>query len=429
MGSQKQASMKKICLLGGSNSVLKEGLKKGLCREGDLNLALGASTSLQNIYALAANDISECDVIVSESNVNDIHTLIVLGNTEKQGYHIDLIKENITNLYREMYRLNKVVVSIIIPVIMPAHQKIIDDINNHHRALAEKYGFYLVDLDHHFRDYPASDRNTEKIIPEPVHPISGFMYLLGQNLRSFLEGLDTPAASPLFESQYVAVKPEGDCEKSNSAFQRDLRKIDGAGLELDIGDAQLVGIETWCDDQSEIYIRSSQQLIVKQFGRNLCFNEILGKATGNISLASNVGTSLGTTEVTIGPPGKTELHHEVMVSGLLLKKPYEQDMECPELEEGQAKNLDSVIPDEDLFISSITHFVTINPSLNKDIDLIRDIAIELEKTDLNLSLKLMKIVHSLRPDGPLPVAKIRQYEAQLNALKIAAKSAELHGNL
>jgi hypothetical protein len=47
----------KICLLGGSNSVLKYGLKIGLCREGDLNLAVGASSSLQNIHALASKAV------------------------------------------------------------------------------------------------------------------------------------------------------------------------------------------------------------------------------------------------------------------------------------------------------------------------------------------------------------------------------------
>lgn len=432
-----QKTIKKVCLLGGSNSVLNEGLKKGLCRERDLNLALGASTSLQNLYSLASNDISACDVIISESNVNDIHTLVILGNQEKQCYHIDLIKENISNLYGEMHRLNKVAVIIIMPIIMPAQQTIIDDINNHHRALAEKYGFYLVDLDHHFRDYSASDSDTKKIIPDLGHPISGFMCLLGQNLRSFLEGLDTPAASPLFESQFVAVKLEGDCEKSDGLYQRVLRKINGAGLELDIGDAQLIGIETWGDDQSELHIRSDEKLIVKQFKRNLSFNEILGDVTGKISLSSNVGKSPGTTEVSIGALHKAELHHSVMVSGLLLKKLPEENAKQIGLREKQAKrgrqakgrkqvkpqvkSLSAVIPNENTFISSVTHFITRNPTFNRDIDSIRDIAIELEKVDLQLSLKLMKVVHGLRPDGPLPVVKIRQYESQLNALKNAVE--------
>lgn len=417
--------MKKVCLLGGSNSLLEAGLRKGLYQEGDLNLALGATTSLQNIYSLASNDVSEYDVIVSESNVNDIQAVT------SAGYSINLIKENISNLYREIYRLNKVAIIIIVPAQnyeeKPAPQKliqeIIDDINNHHRTLAEKYGFYLVDIASHFRNHSINVLDAKKIQPDWLHPIDGFMCLLGFNLRSFIEGLDTPLASPLFESQYLVIKPDGDYEKSNSFFKRKLKKLNGDDLKIDIGSSILVGIETWSDDQSEIHIQSNKNLIVKQFGDRLSFNEVIGEASGSISLRSNVGESSGTTEKSINIISKTEVRHDVILSGLLLKKPHEANAKRIKSGKKQTKHLDAVIPDVSIFISAIAHFLMINSSstpstpptsvLNDDIDLIRNIAIELEETDLHKSLQLMRVAYKLRPEGPAIKAKVLQYESQL----------------
>lgn len=70
----------KICLLGGSNSIIKNGLSFGLCGQDDLQLAIGASASLQNIHAITSNqsEIEGCDFIVNESNVNDIYNIYIM---------------------------------------------------------------------------------------------------------------------------------------------------------------------------------------------------------------------------------------------------------------------------------------------------------------------------------------------------------------
>lgn len=52
--------MKNIILLGGSNSVMVNGLQKGLREYANVtNLALGSSTSLQNLYELKREKIKK----------------------------------------------------------------------------------------------------------------------------------------------------------------------------------------------------------------------------------------------------------------------------------------------------------------------------------------------------------------------------------
>ena len=52
--------MKNIILLGGSNSVMVNGLQKGLREYANVtNLALGATTSIQNLYELKREKIKK----------------------------------------------------------------------------------------------------------------------------------------------------------------------------------------------------------------------------------------------------------------------------------------------------------------------------------------------------------------------------------
>ena len=69
--------MKNIVLLGGSNSVMVNGLQKGLREYANVtNLALGGTTSIQNLYELYRpknqEAIKNADLIITESNINDI---------------------------------------------------------------------------------------------------------------------------------------------------------------------------------------------------------------------------------------------------------------------------------------------------------------------------------------------------------------------
>ncbi|EAJ9572441.1 hypothetical protein E5B80_08620 [Campylobacter coli] len=67
-----------VVLLGGSNSVMVNGLQKGLRQENVnlTNLALGACSSIQNLYELKRERnrefLDSADLIITESNINEI---------------------------------------------------------------------------------------------------------------------------------------------------------------------------------------------------------------------------------------------------------------------------------------------------------------------------------------------------------------------
>ena len=101
-------------LLGGSNSILKNGLSKGLSTSVKLiNFALGASSSLQNLHSLIryAEEIGTLDVIFSESNVNDFHSAWL---TE---INISVVLKNIDRYYQELNFACQNVVVLVLPLV------------------------------------------------------------------------------------------------------------------------------------------------------------------------------------------------------------------------------------------------------------------------------------------------------------------------
>lgn len=107
-----------IVLLGGSNSVMVNGLQKGLRGENVklTNLALGSSISLQNLYELKREKNQEflqvADLIITESNINEI--------ANHHGYSfvpLSIILASVHWLYEELYRLKKKYSSCFCPII------------------------------------------------------------------------------------------------------------------------------------------------------------------------------------------------------------------------------------------------------------------------------------------------------------------------
>ncbi|EJH9383073.1 hypothetical protein NF805_001689, partial [Campylobacter jejuni] len=98
-----------IVLLGGSNSVMVNGLSAGLSQKHVklTNLALGATSCLQNLYELKRirnqEIIDKADLIITESNVNDAF----LSD--------EYLFENLSYFYRELYLTKKKVLVIILP--------------------------------------------------------------------------------------------------------------------------------------------------------------------------------------------------------------------------------------------------------------------------------------------------------------------------
>ncbi|EMG7299460.1 SGNH/GDSL hydrolase family protein [Campylobacter upsaliensis] len=103
--------MKNVILLGGSNSVVQNGLQKGLkdtlmsCGGGGVefhNLALGGSRSSQKIYSLIANKkvIEEADLIIIETNLNEYDNFIY-------DLHFDILQRDFEILCKMLANLNK----------------------------------------------------------------------------------------------------------------------------------------------------------------------------------------------------------------------------------------------------------------------------------------------------------------------------------
>ena len=143
--------MKNIVLLGGSNSVMINGLQKGLREYANVtNLALGGSTSIQNLYELYRprnqEAIKTADLIVTESNINEIHQHLNM----REQLDINIIFRNMQYLYSSLYCLQKPVCIILLPTF---HQKKYIVINNMHKYLANFYGFCIISLHDYYKEH------------------------------------------------------------------------------------------------------------------------------------------------------------------------------------------------------------------------------------------------------------------------------------
>lgn len=139
-----------VVLLGGSNSVMVNGLQKGLRGENIqlTNLALGSSISLQNLYELKRERNQEvlqnAELIITESNINEI--------ANHHGFSlipISTILASIYWLYEELYRLGKKVLILLLPY-NPNRYAQARCIDNAHRICAHQYGFNIIDMQAHY---------------------------------------------------------------------------------------------------------------------------------------------------------------------------------------------------------------------------------------------------------------------------------------
>jgi len=219
-----------IILLGGSNSVKQNGLQKGIKDAVDslnansagggaflefYNLALGATTSIQNLYELKRERnreiLKNAALIITESNINDEE---LEEDTAFRFAPTEIVYRNINWLYQELYALNKKIVSIILPY-SNGRYKVIDNI---HRKLCSQYGFNCIDMQEYYEKHNLMEfaNRTEC----GVHPLERIMYDLGRNIINTLE---------MFKSHKKGIK------KDNPTFKilgfKDL-ELDGEELEI-----------------------------------------------------------------------------------------------------------------------------------------------------------------------------------------------------
>ena len=188
--------MKNIVLLGGSNSVMVNGLQKRLREYANVtNLALGATTNIQNLYELYRERnqeaIKNADLIVTESNINDIDQ----HAANNCNLSLNLIFKNLQYLYATLYSLNKPVCILLLPFYFKNYQII----NNMHRFLANHYGLNIIDIQNYcnfneMRDFAHKfthhqlnviNRNLGKEIAKNIHSFKVSNKNLDINLPKF----------------------------------------------------------------------------------------------------------------------------------------------------------------------------------------------------------------------------------------------------
>lgn len=266
-----------VILLGGSNSIVKNGLRIGLENK-DItlhNYALGLSTSLQNLYELMRheNTINKSDFIISESNINDYLSPMSLN----------IILRNIDYFYEELYKANKTIIVLILPI--PACNDKSKAINEAHRKNCAYYGFNLIDVDLYYQKNNLYDFDQNY----KFHPMPLAMQELGKNiiknLHSFKKSKENIICS---KRKYHIFAPSNlaKIEHKNSFFCEKTTRIKASEKVIfpkELKGCQILGIHTWNHTSSSthaissISIENSSFKLVKNFGLINTFQDTQNK--------------------------------------------------------------------------------------------------------------------------------------------------------
>ncbi|WP_318493009.1 hypothetical protein [Photobacterium leiognathi] len=259
--------MNKIVLLGGSNSFKKNGLRKGLEKNCKLfNLSLGATSSLQNLYELTRNRkvISCCDLIVTESNVNDFHNLnltsITIDNTIK---HIELF-------YAKLYEFKRPVVVLIIPLLTKnfLHAELVNKV---HRSCIEKYKFNFIDIQNF---YDCNGLSNELNLFNLDHPLDCVMSEIGEYISHNNFKINYHDNLPIL-SKCKIIKLESTKIKSNSLLKESVSYIEHKyKINHDYLGYKVVGIHSWNDYPGVLTIYNLGNKISKISNTECQFNDI-----------------------------------------------------------------------------------------------------------------------------------------------------------
>ncbi|EPE3794091.1 hypothetical protein ACSIDX_000991 [Campylobacter lari] len=266
--------MMNVILLGGSNSVVKNGLRIGLENK-DItlhNYALGLSTSLQNLYELMRheNTINKSDFIISESNINDYLSPMSLN----------IILRNIDYFYEELYKANKTTIVLILPI--PTCNDKSKAINEAHRKNCAYYGFNLIDVDLYYQKNNLYDFDQNY----KFHPMPLAMQELGKsivkNLHNFKKSKENIICSKR-KFHIFAPSNLAKIEHKNSFFCEKTTRIKASEKVIfpkELKGCQILGIHTWNHTSSSthaissISIENSSFKLVKNFGLINTFQDI-----------------------------------------------------------------------------------------------------------------------------------------------------------
>lgn len=204
----------KVVLLGGSNSVIINGLQKGLKQDNVelLNLSLGATSSIQNLYEIVRNrdKISSADLIISESNINDIYEVY----SKCSSGNIDIIYRDLNWLYEELNSFQIRVMILILPYFIDQYNKV----NNINRELVSKFNFNMIDLQQYYIDNNLTEFSKN---PDNAHQLEHIMEKLGINIASNISRIK-------FVNNNIKVKTNPDFKIIDAKTIKSLFKLDNA---------------------------------------------------------------------------------------------------------------------------------------------------------------------------------------------------------
>lgn len=327
------------------------------------------------------------------------------------------MKANIVSLYDELWRTGKKVICFLLPIKQyddkVADKNIVNEINNFHRELITKYGFYLIDVDLELEGYKQDVVSTKYIQPDALHCLDSFMYMLGNSIRSFIhsQNITSFQKSRIADSRFYNVDLIGE-DKSNSKFSRSLRTINEEINCSEVGD--LVGIETWSDGNSRLQFKVNGKSYIKCFNSNLSFNEIQSFSSGKFIVKDCSEKDLKPTEPSVNVVMTKNFDCFVRVSSLLFfKNTVPLINQCNNF---TSYSLNNLIPNVAPFIGSVERLINkkvLYHFNNKDVDILRDVAVSLEVENVNFSYHLMRIANIFRPSGPFIKLKLDEYKQRM----------------
>ncbi|EQC2808252.1 hypothetical protein ACY3TM_001792 [Campylobacter jejuni] len=256
---------KNVVLLGESHFAMENGIQKGLRDSGChvFNLSLGATPGIQNLYEIIRNRqiIQKADLIITGSNTHDV----------AQYNNLNLIKlcyRNLNWLYKELYFLNKKIISFISP--MPQNFLNPDCLNivvNIHRFLSNYYGFNCIDM-HEY--YVKSNLYSFQILRDGAHDFDFIMQELGKNIVKNYTFLKKPKSLNILNDnpKFIIFTPEGNKSVlKNSCYNEQIYEMNHNAkirLKADYTGYFPIAIHTWnynTFDYGDIIISNNKNFI------------------------------------------------------------------------------------------------------------------------------------------------------------------------
>ncbi|WP_052835775.1 hypothetical protein [Campylobacter jejuni] len=190
---------KNVVLLGGSNSVMVNGLQKGIKEGIDLynqkinitcnlkfhNLALGANDSCHKLFTLSKPDnetiLNNTELIIIETNINDYDLSVLFGHS------LNKINTHLEFTFKQLKKYNAKILFLILPLYTDKFLEL-KSINNFSRKLIKKYNFNYIDMQEYYERNKINHFFSKIDLYHQINPI---MRELGKNLilniNSFLQ--------------------------------------------------------------------------------------------------------------------------------------------------------------------------------------------------------------------------------------------------